>query len=75
MVCNIINLLHERYRKEAPLTVIRGKVHDYLGMTLDFSKTGKVVIDMIDYVETVLEEAPGDMDGESITLGTNTYLK
>ncbi len=69
VVDSVINMLNERYGKEAPLTVTQRKVHDYLGMTIDFSKTGQVVTDMIDYVETVLGDAPDDMDGESTTPG------
>ena len=33
---------------EGKMTVRRGKVHDYLGMTLDFSIPGEVCIDMVD---------------------------
>ena len=71
VVDNIIDLLNERYGKEAPLTVTRGKVHDYLGMTLDFSLEGKVLIRMEDYVEGILEEAPDDMSGEAGTPAAN----
>jgi hypothetical protein len=44
VVEEIISKLNERYGKEAPLVVTRGKVHDYLGMTLDFSVKGKVKV-------------------------------
>ena len=37
VVENIIDMLNERYGKETPMTVTRGRVHDYLGMTLEFS--------------------------------------
>jgi hypothetical protein len=64
----ILDKLNEKYgTKEAPLTVTRGKVHDYLGMTLDFTEEGKVMIKMDDYVEGILEEARDDMSGESAT--------
>ena len=36
----------------------RGKVHDYLGMILDFSVKGKVVIQMKDYIKKMLREFP-----------------
>ena len=38
------------------MTVKRGKIHDYLGMDLDWSVGGKVTISMIKYVYTILEE-------------------
>jgi hypothetical protein len=36
------------------MTVSRGKVHKYLGMTLDYTVRGQVKITMIDYVEEIL---------------------
>ena len=67
VVGSIINLLNERYGKEAPLTVTRGKIHDYLGMTIDFSKKGSMKINMVEYVESILDEAPPEMTGEAVT--------
>lgn len=63
----ILRRLNLRYGKEAPLTVTRGKVHDYLGMTIDYSVEGKVMIKMLDYVLEILDEAPVDMNGEAVT--------
>ena len=45
----------------------RGKVHDYLGMILDFSKPGAVTVDMIDYIKTIMAEMPKDMEGTAKT--------
>jgi hypothetical protein len=42
-------------------------VHDYLGMTLDYSEDGKVSVKMLDYVEGMLEAASVDMRGEAAT--------
>jgi hypothetical protein len=57
-------LLEQEFGKHAPLTICRGRIHEYLGMTLDFSEDGKVKILMIDYITSLLEdyetEAPGD---------------
>ena len=53
--------------KSAPLTSTRGKIHDYLGMTLDFTEDGIVKIDMRDYVEKVLGKMPDKMDGTATT--------
>jgi hypothetical protein len=38
------------------MTVRRGKVHDYLSMTLDFSVKGEVRIDMVDYVKAMIAD-------------------
>jgi hypothetical protein len=69
VVTTILNLLDGRYGQEivggkrAPITVCRGKIHDYLGMTLDYSEKGVVKIVMVAYVKKVLSEMPEDMDG------------
>ena len=65
----ILNLLDAKYGQEivagkrAPLTVTRGKKHDYLGILLDYSEPGYVKLDMTAYVRKVLEEVRDDMDG------------
>ena len=59
----IINMLEQEFGKEAPLTICRGKIHEYLGMTLDFTLAGKVQIRMEEYITSMLTELPEDMDG------------
>jgi hypothetical protein len=46
-------------------------IHEYLGMTLDYSEEGKVKIIMSKYIEEMLNELPSDMDGESATPAAN----
>jgi hypothetical protein len=46
VVEDLISKMQEEYGKEAPLTVSRGKVLEYLGMKIDYSNTGKVVFSM-----------------------------
>jgi hypothetical protein len=60
---------------EAPLTVTRGKEHNYIGMTLDYREDGKVKILMIDYIQKMLAELPDDMSGEATTLAANHLLE
>jgi hypothetical protein len=59
------------FAKETPLNKSRGKVHDYLGMTLDFSKAGEVMLTMIDYIKIILHDAPKEMRGLAATPATN----
>jgi hypothetical protein len=79
VVTGILEQLDGKYGQEivggkrAPLTVNRGKVHDYLGMTLDYSEDGVVKIDMRDYVKKVFGEMPEDMDGTATSLAAQ-YL-
>ena len=63
----IIELINTEFGKEAPITITRGLVHDYLGMTLDYTKPGKVMIKMIDYVKKMLADLPPEMDGVAPT--------
>jgi hypothetical protein len=37
------------------MTVSRGKIHKYLGMTLDYSVPGQEKITMLDYVNEILD--------------------
>jgi hypothetical protein len=64
---DLINTLNEKYGKLAPLTVTRGTIHDYLGMTLDYSTPGKVSIRMEEYVRDMLADLPDDMGGVAMT--------
>ena len=48
-----------------------GKVHEYLGMTIDFLDAGKVRITMYDYVGEVINELPTEMIGELATPASN----
>ena len=57
-VTAMIKLIDNEFGKESPITVTRGKVHDYLGMTLDYSTKGKVMIKMLDIVAKMLAELP-----------------
>jgi len=63
VVEDIIGLLNKKFGKESPLTTTRGKVLEYLGMTLDYSTKGKVKISMYDYIDKLLMELPSDMNG------------
>jgi hypothetical protein len=68
---DIIEMIDNEFGKEAPLTITRGRIHDYLGMTLDFSEQGKVKIKMLDYVEKMLADLPAEMSGEAPTPAAN----
>jgi len=68
---SIITKLSDRYGQDAPLTVQRGPIHEYLGMTIDYSEDGKVKFIMDDYVKGILDEAPSDMDGTATSPAAN----
>ena len=75
VVNDIINKHEQEFGKEAPLTTHRGKIHYYLGMTLDFSLPGKVQIRMEEYIRNMLTELPEDMEGLATTPAAEHLFK
>ena len=67
VIDGIISSLNEEYGKVGEMTVRRGKVHEYLGMTLDFTHEGKFIVDMEAYLDEMIKDLPGDMGGKATT--------
>ena len=63
VVEDIIRQLSKKFGKESPLTTARGKVLEYVVMTLDYMTKGRVKISMYDSIEKMLMELPSDMNG------------
>jgi hypothetical protein len=74
VVTDTIEVLKAEFGKQSPLTVRRGKIHDYLGIQFDFSKQGKVVMTMHDYISELLEETPDDLLKGIATSPAGNYL-
>ena len=53
---DFVKWLNKLYGNHGKVTVTRGDIHDYLGMKFDFSVRGKVMIDMIDYMESMVDD-------------------
>ena len=49
------------------MTIHRGKVHDYLGMDLDFSSAKVLKIGMIKYVKKIIKEFPEEIKSAAST--------
>jgi hypothetical protein len=72
---NMIDWLRQEYESifedgSGEMTVSRGRVHKYLGMTLDYTVRGQVNILMFDYVDEIINafdkaEAKGDVTKSS----------
>jgi hypothetical protein len=67
VVDDFIKQMDAEFGKETPMNQSRGKVHDYLGMLLDYSEDGCVKIDMTEYVNMILHELPAHMMGVAKT--------
>jgi len=53
------------------MTKTRGKVHEYLGMTLDFSQHQQVRVSKQDNIKSIVSDLPEDMAGVAPTPATN----
>ena len=66
-VTAVIADIHKEYNKTDTVTFTRGKVHNWLGIKIDFSAPEKVKIAMNDSIFYILNDAPNDMIGEAAT--------
>ena len=57
------------------MTVRRGKIHEYLGMTLDFSKPEKFIMDMEQYIDEVMKDLPKEFGGIAAIPSAEHMLK
>ena len=58
VVTQFLTWVQQTYGSIAEVKITRGKVHEYLGMKLDYTQPGKVIIDMVDYVKSILKGFP-----------------
>ncbi len=67
--------VRDTYGSIGEVKTTRGKVHDYLGMRLDYSIPRQVTINMVDYVETMLEAFPQEcIQGSKVASPWNDNL-
>ena len=59
--------LNKMYGTYGEVKATRGPIHDYLGMTFDFSDPGKVKIDMIDYMNAMVDDFSMDFKEGDVT--------
>ena len=55
--------------------VVRGKIHDYLAMILDFTQDGVLKLDMKYYIEGMIEDFPYDVTAIKSTPWTEKLFK
>ena len=58
---DLLALFNNKFGKEAPLTITQGKIHDYLGVVIDYTAPGKVKFMMQDFIHGVLDECLGEL--------------
>ena len=57
------------------MTEKRLKIHNYLGMTIDYSAKGKVMFTMYDYIDNFLEDLPSEMRGSTQSHASSMLFK
>jgi hypothetical protein len=58
IIDSLILWVKKQYGSIGEVKVTCGKIHEHLGMLLDFSRKGQVMIDIRDYVETMRQAFP-----------------
>ena len=78
VVTMIINKLKDAYTGNSSIkdevTITRGKVHDYLGMSISYETTGEVCITMYDYLSKLIAQLPEDMIGYKKTPAADCFF-
>ena len=67
--------LNKEFGSHDPMTVSEGKIHDYLGLTLNYTTPGMLKVEMMGYVDGVLEEVPQDLMGTANTPAASCLFK
>ena len=57
----IIKLAMYLSKIHGDVKVQRGRIHEYLGMTLDYTTKGEVQVSMISYMKNIINEFPEEM--------------
>ena len=67
VVTDILKDLDKEFGKISPITSTRKKIHDYVGMTIDYTEDGRVKFSMFDYLEEIIQGLPPEFIGTSQT--------
>lgn len=67
VIDEIVTSIKEEHGKTDEMTARRVKIHDYLGMTLDFSLLGKFIIDKKNYINKIIKDLPDELGGSKTT--------
>jgi hypothetical protein len=58
VVDDMIETIKGEFGNEMSVLVTRGKVHNYLGILIDYGTKGKLIMSMYDYIDELLKEVP-----------------
>ena len=69
-----VNQLCKELGKEHQLTKSIGKLHEYLGITIDYSIKGKIVFTMFDCLKDIIVECSNDLEKATSIFPANDNL-
>ena len=68
IIDSFLKWLQMKYGTVTKVKAVQGKIHEYLGMKFYFMVKGQVVIDMINYVKSMVDSFPQEyLDGAKVT--------
>ena len=70
IISSVLSDIGTEYGRIAKTTITQGKIHKYLGMTIDYSSLVKLKLSIVDYIVMILNYIPENMRGGSSTLAT-----
>ena len=75
VVTDHVKLLDEKYGRNDPLSVTRGKLHEYLWMTLDFRNEGSAAFTQHDAIKKFWSSLPNNLRSkhESVLAPENSF--
>ena len=68
IVSDVISGIDAEYGKIAKMAIMRGKIHRYLGMNINYSLPGKIILSMVEFIGKMLNNIPEKMKGKLATL-------
>jgi Reverse transcriptase (RNA-dependent DNA polymerase) len=75
VVSQTIELIREEFGSKMDVPVCWGKLHEYLGIQIDFSEDKKVKMTMYDYLDELIREGPANlMKGTSVMPAANHFF-
>ena len=63
VVFGVLSDIDVEYGRIAKNSIMWGKVHKYLGVTIDYFSPGKLIFSMIGYIGKILDDIPEEMKG------------
>ena len=58
IVSSVISGIEAEHEKTAKMTIGKGKIHKFIGMTIDYYLPGKLICSMVDFIVKMINDTP-----------------